>query len=88
MTMLQANASTVGDLLRSMRVLSGLTTRDLAPLVGVSQRTVSNWENGKGEPTVSEFIRWAHATRQPVEGLLDGLSAGVVRPLGLEPRTH
>lgn len=75
MTMLQVQSTTVGGRLHDARVLSGLTTRDLAPLVGVSQRTVSNWENGIGEPTASHLILWAQATGQTAAALLDGLTA-------------
>ena len=31
-----------------------MTQKDLANACGVSESTVSNWENGKSEPTVSQ----------------------------------
>lgn len=31
-----------------------MTQRDLANACGVSESTVSNWENGRSEPTVSQ----------------------------------
>lgn len=36
------------------RKLAGLTQRDLAAMVGVSEATISNWERFKKEPTVSQ----------------------------------
>lgn len=73
MTMLQIEASSVAELLRATRVLSGHTTRTIAPLVGASHGTVSNWERGQGEPSVTQFIDWARATKQPPQALLEGL---------------
>ncbi|WP_460002753.1 helix-turn-helix domain-containing protein [Microbacterium xylanilyticum] len=86
MTMIQVEATTVPEILRATRALSGLTTREIAPKIGVSHATVAKWERGIGEPSVTQFIRWAQATRQPAQLLLDGLSASV-RLEGLEPPT-
>lgn len=40
--------------LPAARKNANLTQRDLAKLCGVSESTVSNWEKGKSEPTVSQ----------------------------------
>jgi len=37
----------IGDLLRNKRIEKGLTQRDIAEKVGVSEGTVSRWESGK-----------------------------------------
>lgn len=55
----------VGDEIRKARKDAGLEQSDLAREVGVSRPTISNWENGKGEPTVSQFRCIAIATRAP-----------------------
>ena len=86
MTTLQSNATTPAELLLETRRAAGLSTRQMAARLDVSQGTVSNWERGNGEPSVSQFILWCHATKQPVDQMIDGLSA-VVRPKGLEPLT-
>ena len=40
--------------LPAARKNANLTQKDLAKLCGVSESTVSNWEKGKSEPTVSQ----------------------------------
>ena len=86
MTTLVSSATTVADRLAETRRLAGLTTRQMAQAVGSSQATISNWENGKGEPTISQFVLWAAATKQPLSSMTEGLF-DEVRPKGLEPLT-
>lgn len=83
---LNATADSVPAMLKTTRLVAGLTTRDIAPMVGVSHNTVSNWERGNGEPSVSQFVLWCHATNQAPEQMLQGLIE-IVRPKGLEPLT-
>ncbi|WP_374105860.1 helix-turn-helix domain-containing protein [Streptomyces sp. AC495_CC817] len=45
----------------------------MGAVVGVTSATVSNWENGKGEPTVTQFVRWCQETKQPLELAFEGL---------------
>ncbi len=73
MTMLQSQATTVGQLLKDSRMLAGLTVREIAPHVGVSFATVSAWERGQGEPSARQFVAWAHATKQPLDQMIEGL---------------
>ena len=70
MTLIRTNAASVAELLRATRGAAGYSARELAGLIGVSHGTVSNWENGRGEPMVSQFIAWAEATGQPADELL------------------
>ena len=83
---IQVQGDSVAAVLAATRGAAGLSTRELAAKVGVSHATIAAWENGKGEPSVSQFIRWAQATNQPAELLLGGL-IDVVRLEGLEPPT-
>ena len=85
--MIQVEATTVPDILRATRALAGLTTRELGAMLGVSHAAIARWERGEGEPSVTQFMQWAQATKQPAQQLLDGLSPDVVRPKGLEPLT-
>lgn len=73
MVMIQSSATTVAELLQDTRRAAGLSTRAIAPKVGVSFTTVAKWERGMGEPSVSQFIEWALATDQAPEQLLQGL---------------
>lgn len=41
--------------LEAARVNAGLTQKELAELLGVSNVTVVNWEKGNTEPTISQL---------------------------------
>lgn len=56
-------AWTRGDRLRKARSLTGLTTRDFAELIGVSQKTVTDAENDKREVRKIVVNAWSLATR-------------------------
>lgn len=53
---------TVGNELRKLRKDAGLQQVDIALAVGVARQTISNWENDKGEPTISEWRKIMLAT--------------------------
>ncbi len=53
----------LGGELRRLREQAGLSGRDLAALVGISQSKVSRIESGATIPTVPEVTGWASATR-------------------------
>lgn len=74
-TLIRIDASTVPQILRATRGAAGLSARSIAPLIGVSHGTVSNWERGQAEPSVSQFLRWAEVTGQPAGELLNGVAA-------------
>ena len=71
--MLNAPAETVGERLRVARLLAGLDQTEIGHMVGVSRPTVSSWERGLREPSVSQFIAWALATKQPLDRMIEGL---------------
>lgn len=85
MTMLVSSATTVAGRLAETRRLAGLTTRQMANAVGSSQATISNWENGKGEPSVSQFALWARATKQPLDVMIEGLDLCARRDSNPQP---
>jgi transcriptional regulator with XRE-family HTH domain len=64
---------TRGDRLRKARLLTGMTTRDFATHVGVSQKTITDAENDK-RATVRKILlnAWSLATGVPVEWLENG----------------
>lgn len=47
------NQIKIGKFISSMRKQQGLTQRELADIIGISDKTVSKWECGKGMPEVS-----------------------------------
>lgn len=54
-----------GSAIRSQRELLELTQAELALAVGVSVKTVSNWERGEKAPTPERQVRIAHVLRIP-----------------------
>lgn len=66
---------TRGDRLRKARALTGMTTREFADHIGVSQKTVTDAENDKRE-TVRKILlnAWALATGVPVTWLEHGVT--------------
>lgn len=57
----------LGGELRRIRLLAGLSGRELAPIVGIGQATLSRIENGKAVPSLPEVMAWAEATNAPAE---------------------
>lgn len=41
--------------LEAARVNANLTQKELAKILGVSNNTVNGWENGRGEPSLSQL---------------------------------
>lgn len=71
---------TVGDRLRKARSLTGLTARDFAEEIGVSQKTVTNAEGDRHVVRKIVLNAWALRTGVPVEWLERGTIPG--RPSG------
>ncbi len=93
---------TLVDRLKKSRLLAGLEQGQIADALGIARNTVSNWENGRSEPSASAFVRWARVTGVSLDWLAEGvettkapaeagaseaLSQHSVRPKGLEPLT-
>lgn len=57
----------LGNELRRLRETAGLSGRDVAPLVGVSQPTISRWEKGAKVPTIPEANAFADALQASAE---------------------
>ncbi len=62
----------IGSLIRSLRTQQGLTQRELAGRLMVSDKAVSKWERGQGCPDVFLLPRLAQTLGVEVEGLLAG----------------
>ena len=62
-----------GDRLRKARTLTGLSTREFAERVGISPKSVNNYEGDAVEPRKIVMNAWALATGVPVEWLETGI---------------
>jgi putative transcriptional regulator len=49
----------------AMRERTGLTQKDFAALVGVSSKTLENWEQGRRQPTGPAAVLLAVLEREP-----------------------
>lgn len=65
--------------------MAGLSSRAIAPLIGVGHATISRWENGLAEPSVTQFALWARATGQSLEHMIAGLEMKEPRDLARDP---
>ena len=63
---------TLGDRLRKARSVTGLTTREFATKIGVSQATVTNAENDNNKVRRITLNAWSMATGVPLEWLETG----------------
>ena len=62
----------IGSLLRELRKEKGLTQEQLAEQFGVSNRTVSRWENGSNMPDLSMLVEIADYYDVEIREILDG----------------
>lgn len=66
----------IGRLIRELRMEKGITQRALADRLGVSDRTVSKWERGRGAPDLTLLGPLSEALGVKIEGILRGELAG------------
>lgn len=66
------NNTKTGKLIRQLRTEKKLTQKQLAELIGVSDKAVSKWETGKGYPDISLFSALADVFGTDVRNLLMG----------------
>ena len=66
------NTYVTGNTVRQLREARGMTQAELAESIGVSSKTVSKWETGKGLPDISLLQPLAHALGISVIELMNG----------------
>lgn len=66
------NQTETGNLIRQFRIANGLTQKQLADRICVSDKAVSKWECGKGCPDISLLAALADVFGTNVEVLLTG----------------
>ena len=61
--------------IKKARLIKGIQQKELANLLGVSQVSVSNWENGKRFPDVKRLKQVAYVLDTTVEKLIESKEA-------------
>ncbi|MEG2892353.1 MAG: helix-turn-helix transcriptional regulator [Clostridium sp.] len=61
-----------GELIQSLRKQRGMTQRQLAELLNVSDRAVSKWERGESYPEVTTLVKISEILRVSTDELLKG----------------
>lgn len=56
----------IANKIRELRVAAEMTQADLASKVGVTQNTLSRWENGEYKPKIDELEKLARAFQKPI----------------------
>ena len=64
-----------GNLLYKLRIESGYTQKDIADMLGVTDKAVSKWENGIAKPTTNNIKLLSTIYNVSVEELLNGKDA-------------
>ena len=66
------DASNLGELIRKLRTEAGLTQRELAQRLCVTDKAVSKWERGMGCPDISMLSALTRELRVDMESFLNG----------------
>lgn len=64
------SAAAVGANIAAARIRHGMSQRELGDKLGVDQSTVSYWETGTNEVTLTKLVRIADAMGEPLDSLL------------------
>lgn len=78
----QADGTSHGSL-ADLRIATGLTQRELAQQLGISQSSVTRWERGKARPTWKEITKYATTLglkRTTIAEAIDTTTAQYTRP--------
>ena len=60
----------IGSVISTWRTTAGLTQEQLAKKLSVSAQAVSNWENGKNQPSVEKLYQLAEVLEIPFSTLI------------------
>jgi len=66
----EAKMTFASDKLKILRKRKKLTQNELANLLGISQKSYSNWENNKAEPTLENIVKLANILETTTDELL------------------
>lgn len=62
----------VGNLIRKMRIEKGLTQKEMAEIINLSDKTISKWERGVGLPDITILKKLSEIFGITVEKILEG----------------
>lgn len=66
------NIEKIGSIIRALRIEKGMTQRELAEIICVSDKTISKWERAAGYPDVSLLPILSSALNVDLNKLLEG----------------
>ena len=61
-----------GNTIRTLREKEGITQKELAEIIGISDKTVSKWETNKGLPDIGIIVELSKALRVSLAELFTG----------------
>lgn len=69
---MELNSQHIGNLIKSLRKRANLTQHELADRIGVGNRAVSKWEQGRGIPDISLLYQLSLVLDMDIESILAG----------------
>lgn len=69
---MELNSQYIGKFIKAMRKREGLTQNELAERIGVGNKAVSKWEQGRGIPDISLLHRLSLVLDMDIESILAG----------------
>ena len=66
------NQEKIGNFIREIRIEKQMTQQELAEKIGVTDRAISKWENGRGMPDITLLVPLSNCLGVTVLELLNG----------------
>ena len=66
------NAEKTGNLIRSLRIKKGLTQKELAHMICVTDKAVCKWEKGRGCPNITLISQLSKVLEVDIQSILKG----------------
>ena len=66
------NAEKTGNLIRSLRIKKGLTQKELAQMICVTDKAVCKWEKGRGCPNITLISQLSKVLKVDIQSILQG----------------
>ncbi len=66
------NAEKTGNLIRSLRIKKGLTQKELAQMICVTDKAVCKWEKGRGCPNITLISQLSKVLEVDIQSILQG----------------